>query len=152
MSIIFPLNQNFLFHRSQQTGGSINQAPPINILRRGPIVYYSIYFQQHKKFYDFYDEGIVDSFFCSVQRSFTLSALNIKLQGYFKLKNYQQIEITEIENITVRLIKVHVGKYFNQFARGQIKEDKLKRVIINGGTGSSWLFKHFLAVLKVKCL
>ena len=126
MSIIFPLNQNFLFHRSQQTGGSINQDPPKNILRRGPKVYYSIYFQQHKKFYDFYDEGIIDSFFCSVQRSFTLSALEIELQGYFELKIYQQIEITEIENITVWLIKVHVGKYFNRFARGQIKEDKFK--------------------------
>ena len=42
---------------------------------------------------DFYDEVIVDSFFYSVQRSFTPSALEMKFQGYFRLKNYQQIEI-----------------------------------------------------------
>ena len=52
MSVIFVLKTvekekiNFLFHRSQQMGGSINQAHPINILRRGPIVYYSISFRQ----------------------------------------------------------------------------------------------------------
>ena len=41
------------------------------------------------------------------------------------------------------MTNVYVGKYFDQFVRGQIKKDILKRVIINGGTGSSWLFKQF---------
>ena len=81
MSVIFDLKTAgrektiFFFHRSQQTEGSINQARPINILRRDPIVYYSISFQQHKIFYDFYDESIFGSFFYSVQCSFTPSAL-----------------------------------------------------------------------------
>ena len=35
---------------------------PINILRRGPITYFSINFQQHKNFYNSYGEEIVDSF------------------------------------------------------------------------------------------
>ena len=74
MSIIFPLNQNFLFHRSQQTGGSINQAPPINILRRGPIVYYSIYFQQIKNFMIFTMKVllIVFSVLCNVRLHWVL--------------------------------------------------------------------------------
>ena len=67
----------------------------------------------------------------------------MKFQGYFRLKNYQQIEIAEIENIRVWLTNVHVAKHFNRFARGQIKEDILKRAIINDNTGGSWLFKRF---------
>ena len=35
-------------------------------------------------------------FFYSVQCSFTPGALEMKFQGYFELKNYQQTEITEI--------------------------------------------------------
>ena len=51
-------NHNFLFHY-QQTAGSRNQQLPLNILRRGPITYYSINFWQHQDFYDFYDKKIV---------------------------------------------------------------------------------------------
>ena len=35
-------NHNFLFHKNQETGGSINQQGHVNVLRRGPIIYYSI--------------------------------------------------------------------------------------------------------------
>ena len=101
---------NFLFHRSQQMGGIINQAHIMNIHGRGPIVCYLISFRQHKNFYDFYDESIVDSFFYSVQRSFTQSALEMKFQGYFEPKNYQQTKIAEIENTRVWLTNVYVAK------------------------------------------
>ena len=62
-------NHNFLFHYNQ-TGGSTNQQLPINVLRRGSIFYYYINFCQHKNFYDFYDEKIVDSFLNSVYERF----------------------------------------------------------------------------------
>ena len=55
---------------NQQTGGAINQQLPVNILKRGLIMYYSINFYQHKIFYDFFDDKIVDRFFNSVQGSF----------------------------------------------------------------------------------
>ena len=67
----------------------------------------------------------------------------MKFQRYFELKNYQQTKITEIENTRVWLTNVYVSKLFNRFVRGQTKEDILKRVTINGSTGSSWLFKRF---------
>ena len=67
----------------------------------------------------------------------------MKFQRYFELKNYQQTKIIEIENTRVWLTNVYVSKLFNRFVRGQTKEDILKRVIINGSTGSSWLFKRF---------
>ena len=67
----------------------------------------------------------------------------MKFQWYFELKNYQQTKIIEIENTRVWLTNVYVSKLFNRFVRGQTKEDILKRVTINGSTGSSWLFKRF---------
>lgn len=74
----------------------------------------------------------------------------MKFQGYFELKNYQQTETTEIENTSVWLAHVYVGKYFNPFVRAQIKEDILKRVIINGSTGSSWLIKKLQIIVPDK--
>ena len=56
-------------HGYQQTGGSLNQGP-VNVLRRGRIIYYSINFQQHNAFYDFYKESDFDKFFKSVKNIF----------------------------------------------------------------------------------
>ena len=80
-------NHNFLFHRNQQTGGSVNRGP-VNILRWRPITYFSINFQQHNRFYDFYNESVVDSFFNSVKDLFTPAAKGkeYKIQAYFELK------------------------------------------------------------------
>ena len=41
------------------------------------------------------------------------------------------------------LTNVFRFNYFNQFVRGEIKHEIVKRVIINGQTGSSWYFKRF---------
>ena len=38
-------NHNLLFHKNQETGGSINQQGNINVLGRGPIIYYSISYE-----------------------------------------------------------------------------------------------------------
>ena len=81
--------------------------------------------------------------FYSIQYLLTHSSSEMKFQRYFELKNYQQTKIIEIENTRVWLTNVYVSKLFNRFVRGQTKEDILKRVIINGSTGSSWLFKRF---------
>ena len=126
-------NHNFLVHY-QQTGGSMNQQLPVNILRRGPAIYYSINCQQRK---DFYDEKIVNSFFDSVKECFSPNErVEFKMQGYIKIKNYQRTETVELENIRVWLSNVFVGRYFNQFIRREMKKDILKRVIVNGLTGA----------------
>ena len=64
------------------------------------------------------------------------------MQGYFELKNYQRTEPVELETTRVWLTNVFVGRYFNEFIRNEMKKDILIRVIINGLTGSSWLFKR----------
>lgn len=135
-------NHNFLFHYKQK-GGSRNRLP-INTLRRGHIICYSINYQQHKDLYDFYDEKIVDQFLDSVKEVFnSASCKEYKIQGYFELRNFQQTEAVELENRRVWLTNIYLGKYFNDFIRGEIKSEILKRVIINDATGSSWRFRRF---------
>ena len=60
-----------------------------------------------------------------------------------ELTNYQQTETEELENIRVWLTNVFIDRYFNQYIRGEMKKDIWKRVIINGATSSSWIFKRF---------
>ena len=71
------------------------------------------------------------------------------MQGYFELKNYQQTEPVELENTRVWLTNVFVGRYFNEFIWHKMKRDILKRVIINGSTGSSWLLSLTTAHIKI---
>ena len=67
---------------------------------------------------------------------------NFMIQGYVELINYQQTEIVNLENTRVWLINVFKGCDFNPPIRGEIKKEILKRIIINGATGSSWIFKR----------
>ena len=115
------INHNFLFYRNQQIGVRLNQSHPRNVLRGGPIIYYWIKFYQHKNVYGFYDDSIVDSFFYSVQHVFIPTGCEFKIQGYFKIKNYQKTEIAKIENTRVWLTNVYIGKYFNRFVRVRLQ-------------------------------
>ena len=87
-------NHNFLFHRNQQVAGRLNQLHPMNVLRGGPIIYYSISFYLHINFYDFYDESIADNFLYSVKHVFTPTGSEMKNQEYFELKSYERTENT----------------------------------------------------------
>ena len=60
----------FLFHYNQAGCSRMNQQLPINVLRRGPVKYFSISYTQHKNFYDFSQEGIVDNFLEAVYNRF----------------------------------------------------------------------------------
>ena len=86
----------FCFHNNQ-VGGSRNQQLPINVLKHGPIIYYSINFDKHKKFYNFYEQQIVD---ISVNESF-VPGNNFMIQGYVEFINYQQTEIVNLEKTRV---------------------------------------------------
>ena len=127
-------NHNFLFHRNQQIGGAIKREL-VNVLRRGPITYFSINFSQHESFYDFYNENVVNNFLNSVKDVFVLA--------YFELKNYQRTETVDLENTKVWLTDVFTGRFLNDFIENSIEKEILKRVTINGSTGSSWLFQRF---------
>ena len=107
---------NFLFHYNQ-VGYSRNQLLPINVVKRGPITYYSISFNQHREFYNFYEEQIVDDFLNSVYERF-VTGKNFMFQGYFELINYQQTEIVNLENTRVWLTNVFQGSHYNPYING----------------------------------
>ena len=135
----------FLFHygTSQQIGG---RGPgtsdlPLNILRRGPIPYYSITFDQHKLFYDFFSTGLVDDFLNSTYQVYRSDKEN-KIQGYVEIINQQYDEVI-LEDTRVLLTNTFTSKHFSDFVRGELKDEITKRVVVNGQTGSSWHFKRF---------
>ena len=131
-----------MLHYNQAGGSKMNQQLPVNVLRRGPIVYHMINFLQHKNFYDFYQGKVVDDFLNSVCERF-VSGAEYKIQGYVELINYQQTEIINLEYTRLWLTNIYMGCHFNSYVRGEIKNDILKRVIFNGATGSIWIFKRF---------
>ena len=69
----------------------------------------------------------------------------MKIQASMKLINYQPAEIIQLEQESRRIwmTDIYSCKFFNGFVRGQIKNDLMKRVIINEMFGSSWRFKRF---------
>ena len=133
-------NHCFLVHR-EQTGGSFDRLA-LNILKRRVITYYSLNYSQHKNCYDFFDETVRD-FLATFERCFvpTKKAMD---QGYMELVNYQPTKIIELESKRVWLTDVFTCKFFNQYVRGKMKNYFLKRIIVNGMTGSSWRFKRFV--------
>ena len=136
-------NHMFLYHYNQ-AGSARNRLNdlPLNVLKRGQIVYYSVNFVQHRNYYDFFSTVMIDIFLINVYDVFKPERnLLYKFQEYFEIINQQRDpERTEKK---VGLTNVFHFKHFNQFVRGEIKEEIIKRVIINGQTGSSWYFKRF---------
>ena len=135
----------FLFHygKDRQIGGNRAQRTstlPINVLNRGPITHYSINFMQHKNFYDLFSSGIVDAFLDSVYEIYRPSKEN-KIQGYAEIINQQRGDII-LEDKRVWLTNSFNSKYFNNFVRGEIRDEITKRIIVNGQTGTSWHFKR----------
>ena len=134
----------FLFHNGkQQIGGRgpRTTALPLNVLKRGPITYYSISFNQHKNFYDFFSSGVVDAFLDSVYEIYRPIKEN-KIQGYTEIVNQQRGE-TILEDKRVWLTNSFNSKHFNDFVRGELQDEITERIILNGQSGSSWHFKRF---------
>ena len=119
-------------------GGSKSTALPVNILKLGSIAYFSINFTQHKNFHDFFTSDIVDNFLQSVYEVYL--PLEKKIQAFFEIINQQRGEVI-LEDNRAWLTNSCKTKHFNTFIRGEIKNEIIKRIIINGQSGSSWFFK-----------
>lgn len=92
----------FLFRYGQMGGNRGNGQLPTNILKRGPITYYTISYDQHKNFYDFFSEQIVSDFLSSVCNRFNPNGVH-KIQGYAEIINQQQGEFIIAESSRVWL-------------------------------------------------
>ena len=136
----------FLVHYSQQGGGRSDSDLPLNVLKRGSIMYYAINFNQHKNFYDFYSGDMVDDFLGVTYQTFTLlKNIDHKFQVYFEIMNQQRTSNNQnfLTDNRSWLTKVYRFKFFNDFLRNELKNEINKRIINNGLTGSSWYFKRF---------
>ena len=93
-------------------GNRWNQQLPVNILRRGPIKYFRISYNQHKNFYNFFVEQIVDDFLNSVYAGFEPNG-QYKIQGYAEIIDQQQGEFAVAESTRVWLTNTYRAKHFN---------------------------------------
>ena len=114
-------NHMFLFHygKHRQKGGNRGTSTlPINVLKRGPITYYSINFDQHQNFYDFFSSGVVDAFLESVYKTYRPTKEN-KFQGRAEIINQQGVEII-LEDKHACLTNSFNSNHFHDFVRGEI--------------------------------
>ena len=130
------------YYGKQKIGGRRprTSALPLNVLKRGPITYYSISFNQPKNFY-FFSSGVVDVFLDSVYETYQPIEEN-KIQGYAEIVNQQRGE-TILEDKRVWLTNSFNSEHCNDFVKGELRDEITKRMIVNGQTGSSWHFKRF---------
>ena len=74
----------FLFHFGKTGGNRGNGQLQINVLKRGAITYYTTSFAQHRGFYNFFGEQIVDDFLMSVYNIFVPDK-DYMIQGYAQI-------------------------------------------------------------------
>ena len=129
-------NHMFLVHYNRMGGNRRNQQLPINILRRGAIIYFSISYNQHK---NFFQQQIVDDFLDSVYTRFNPDD-QYMIQGYAEIINQQQRKLIIAESTPVWLTNTYTARHFNDYVRSSIKSEIVKRIIVNGLTGSSRYF------------
>ena len=132
----------FLLHYNQMRGNRRNQQLPLNVLKRGLATYFSINYNQHKKFYNFFEEQVVEDFLNSVYSRF-VSDKEYKIQVYTEIINQQQGEFVIAKSNRVWLTNTYTVCYLNNYVKNSIKSEIVKRIIVNGVTGSSWYFERF---------
>ena len=115
---------------------------------------YSIEFQKHKDFYDFYDiktfnsERCVDDFLRNIKYKFKPSGKKWT-KCSFTIENIQNSpdqDLREIINSRYWTTPPYEGNYFNDFIFYGLRQYILGRVIINDMSGSSWHFKCFVSL------
>ena len=135
-------NPHVVFHYKQSGGIKMNQQLPVSVATRGPVTYFSINYNGHKKFNNFFQEDVVDDFLQGLYNCFNPND-EYKFQGYAEIINKQKDESVVSEITRVWPTNVYTAKYLNPYVRDAIKNDILKKIVLNGETGSSWVFKRF---------
>ena len=125
----------------------------INILRFNVLTIYSVEFQKHKHFYNFFNSGeVVDDFLRNVKYKFKPGEKKW-IKCSFTIENIQQSpyqDLRPIINSRYWTTPLYEATYFNDFIFFGLRQKILSRVIVNGMIGSSWHFKRFFSLsLKV---
>ena len=121
----------FLYHygKHQQIGGAASRTStlPINVSKRGKITYYSINFDQHKNFYDFFTSDIIDHFLESFYEIYQSTNKENKFQGYSEIVNQQRGEIITLQDKRSWITNSFNSRHFNDFVRGEIRDEIHKK-------------------------
>ena len=109
---------------------------------------FCVNFNEHSHFYDFFDsQSVVSDFLTVFENNFVLRNGIVSLfECSFTIINHQpppRVGFVDILDSCVWQTHVYSENYFNDFGKSDLANDILKRVIINGLTGSSWRFKRF---------
>ena len=143
------------FFRHYDEGKNIPfEEKPLDIVRYPGLMIYYIEFKKHSSFYNFYDsEKCVDDFLRNVKYRF--KSTNKKwFKCSFNIENTQNSirpDLQPLLNTRYWTTETYDSIYFNDFIFYALRQDILKRVIINTMSGSSWYFKRFV-YLAVKIL
>ena len=134
---------NFLKHYDEGKN-ILFENKPIDILRFNGLTIYSVEFQKHKDFYNFFNSAeVVDDFLKNVKW----------IKCSFTIENIQQSpyqDLRPIINSRYWTTPLYEATYFSDFIFFNLRQNILSRVIANGMIGSSWHFKHFVSLsLKV---
>ena len=89
----------------------------------------------------FFDGDSVDVFLNSAYNTFTSSNKDTKFQGYVEVVNQQRGDQLILEDKQVWLANIFISRHFNDFVRGEIRDEITKMIIAVGQTGSSRYFK-----------
>ena len=109
---------------------------------------FCINFNEHSHFYDFFhSQSVVSDFLTVFENNFVLRNSIVSLfECSFTIINHQptpRVGFVDILESCVWQTDVYSEIYFNDFGKSDLANNILKRVIVNGLTGSSWRFKRF---------
>ena len=143
-------SHNFLKHYKDGKD-LIFDEKPISVVEIGKsIKKYEIKYSDHSSFYDFFNsQKLVDDFLSNVRRKIRRTNEYFLIRCGFSIENIQPV----LDNYNEPLKDIRYWstdpietKSFNDFVYFNVRESILKRVIINGLTGSSWRFNRFVYI------
>ena len=120
---------------------------PLEIMRTNNITKYEVSVNTHSDYYNFEDaEQVVDDFLRNVRSKFKPRG-DVLLTCGFLIENIQQFlqdNLVPVVNTRYWINEPFKTKYFNDYVFYSLRENILKRVIVNGMSGSSWQFRRFI--------
>ena len=120
---------------------------PVEIKKTGAITSYEISVYKYREYYNFENaEQVVDDFLRNVRSKFR-SKGELLLKCGFLIENIQQSvqeNLRPIVNNRYWAAEPFKTTYFNDYIFYSLRENILKRVIVNAMSGSSWRFRRFI--------
>ena len=114
------------------------------------LVIYQIEYKKYKNLYSFYNsEKCVDEFLQNIKYRFHATTKK-RFKCSFIIENRQNSirnDLQPLLNTRYWTTETYDSIYFSDFIFYSLKNDILKRVLVNQLSGSSWYFKRFLNLM-----